>query len=283
MMRMGTLYIVSTPIGNLEDITLRALRVLREVGLIAAEDTRHTRRLLDRYAIKTPMISYHEHNEQARRERLLAELAAGDVALVSDAGTPAVSDPGHDLVIAAIAAGYVVSPVPGASASLAALVASGLPTAQWAYLGFLPSRAAERRTFLKRYAELPMTLLMFEAPHRVRAALADLQAVLGERRVVAARELTKLYEEFVRGSAGELAAHFEAHAPRGEFVLLVEGYTGEPRKPNEDTRPWQDIARERLEALAEAGASGTAAAKQVAKELGVARADVYTLWVALRS
>lgn len=279
---MGTLYIVSTPIGNLEDITLRALRVLREVGLIAAEDTRHTRRLLDRYEIDTPLISYHEHNERARRERLLAELEAHDVALVSDAGTPAVSDPGYDLVAAAIEAGFVVSPVPGPSATLAALVASGLPTAQWVYLGFLPSRAAERRAFLERYAELPMTLLMYEAPHRLRAALADIRATLGERRLVAARELTKLYEEFVRGSAGAVAAHFEATAPRGEFVLLVEGFAGEPRKIAADARPWQEIARERLTALAEQGASGTGAAKQVAKELGVARAEVYAVWIALR-
>lgn len=279
---MGTLYIVSTPIGNLEDITLRGLRVLREACLIAAEDTRHTRRLLDRYEIATPMISYHEHNQNARRERLLAELEAGDVALVSDAGTPAVSDPGYDLVVAAIGAGFAVSPIPGASSSLAALVASGLPTAQWTYLGFVPNRASARRAFFSRFAELPTTLLMFEAPHRLRASLADLRAILGERRVVAARELTKRHEEFVRGTAGEVAAHFEADAPRGEFVLLVEGFAGEPSTPADDARPWQDVARERLTALAQDGVSGTSAAKLLAKELSVSRADVYDLWVELR-
>lgn len=277
---IGTLYIVSTPIGNLEDITLRALRILREVRLIACEDTRHTRRLLDRYEIDTPTISYHEHNKLARRDQLLAALAEGDMALVSDAGTPAINDPGYELVVAAIAAGFTVSPVPGPSAPLAALVAAGLPTAQWTYLGFLPSRRNERRAFLANHAQLPTTLICFETPHRLLAALDDLLAVLGDRRISIARELSKLHEEFVRGTVREAQQHFVQHAPRGEFVLVIEGYVAPP-PPAIDLDDWQAHARQRLQELQAQGMSGSAAAKQVAKELGVARSDVYALWVAL--
>lgn len=277
---MGTLYIISTPIGNLEDITLRALRLLREVRLIACEDTRHTRRLLDRYEITTPTISYHEHNKLVRSDRLLGTLAEGDVALVSDAGTPAINDPGYELVVAAIAAGFAVAPVPGPSAPLAALVASGLSTAQWTYLGFLPSRRSERRTFLEQYARLPTTLLCFETPHRLLAALEDVQAILGDRRMCAAREITKLHEEFVRGTVSDIRAATADRELRGEFVLVIEGYV-EPEPAPLDPDAWPGQARARLHELQAQGVSGSAAAKQVAKELGVPRNEVYALWVAL--
>ncbi|WP_026370222.1 16S rRNA (cytidine(1402)-2'-O)-methyltransferase [Kallotenue papyrolyticum] len=275
---MGTLYLVATPIGNLEDITLRALRILREARLIAAEDTRHTRRLLDRYAITTPVISYHEHNKQARQAEVLAVLAEGDVALVSDAGTPAINDPGYELVQAAIAAGYPVSPVPGPSAPLAALIASGLPTAQWTYLGYLPARPAERRAFIARYAGLPTTLLILETPHRLLAALRDLEAGLGDRPMCAAREITKLHEEFVRGPISAVRAHFEQHAPRGEFVLVIAGQAAPP--PRATGEEWQTRARRRLGELIAGGMSASAAARQVARELGVPRQAVYALWLA---
>ncbi len=279
-MPMGTLFVVATPIGNLEDITLRALRVLREVRLIAAEDTRHTRRLLDRYEITTPTISYHEHNKLARRDTLLSALAEGDVALVSDAGTPAINDPGYELVVAAIEAGFAVSPVPGPAAPIAALVASGLPTDQWIYLGFLPSKGSERRAFLSQVALLPTTLLCFETPHRLRDALADIETTLGSRQICVARELTKLHEEFVRGTVGDVLAHFTAQPPRGEFVLVIEGYTA-PATPQPPLDNWQDVARVRLQELQREGVAGSTAAKRVAKELGVARSEVYGLWVAL--
>jgi 16S rRNA (cytidine1402-2'-O)-methyltransferase len=272
---MGTLYIVATPIGNLEDITLRALRVLRESRLIAAEDTRHTRRLLTRYEIATPLISYHEHNKLARADQILAALTEGDVALVSDAGTPAINDPGYELVIAAIDAGFAVSPIPGPAAPIAALVASGLPTAQWTYLGFLPSKPKDRRAFLARHATLPTTLLIFETPHRLTAALADLESALGDRPMCAAREITKLHEEFVRGSISEVRAHFDQNAPRGEFVLVVGGY--EAPLVDESYAAWRDRALKRLTALAAEGVGGSAAARQVAQELGVPRKDVYGL------
>ncbi len=217
-----------------------------------------------------------------RHDAILAALAEGDVALVSDAGTPAINDPGYELVVAAIEAGYPVSPVPGPSAPIAALVASGLPTAEWTYLGFLPHRRAERLAFLQHYAALPMTLLCFETPHRLRAALTDIQTILGDRRICVARELTKLHEEFIRGSVHDAIVHFEAHLPRGECVLVIEGATVQPTVESlEVAEDWRERARARLRELADQGTAGSAAAKQVAKELGVARNDVYALWVAL--
>ncbi|HEY58193.1 MAG TPA: 16S rRNA (cytidine(1402)-2'-O)-methyltransferase [Anaerolineae bacterium] len=231
---MPTLYLVSTPIGNLEDITLRALRVLREVSLIAAEDTRRTRQLLRHYDIATPLLSFHEHNKAERIPRLLRALAQGDVALVSDAGTPLVNDPGYELVVAAIEAGFPVVPVPGPSAPLAALVASGLPTDAFLYLGYLPRKAGERRRRLEQVAGLPYTLLFLETPQRLRAALRDLGAVLGpHRRIAIARELTKVHEEIWRGTLEQAVAHFQQHEPRGEFTLVVAGAPSEVREWNE--------------------------------------------------
>jgi 16S rRNA (cytidine1402-2'-O)-methyltransferase len=258
---------------------LRALQVLRDVRLIAAEDTRHTRRLLTRYEIATPTVSYHEHNKLTRQNAILQALAEGDVALVSDAGTPAINDPGYELVVAAIAAGYAVSPVPGAAAPIAALIASGLPTAQWTYLGFLPARKSDRIRFLEQCAALPSTLLCFETPHRLKAALADVQAVFGDREMCAAREITKLHEEFVRGKVSEVQEHFAAQPPRGEFVLVIAG-ADRVLSAAEPAADWQDVAHDRMEQLHNAGMSASAAAKQVAQELGVNRKQVYALWLA---
>jgi 16S rRNA (cytidine1402-2'-O)-methyltransferase len=278
---MGTLYLVSTPIGNLEDITLRALRVLREASLIAAEDTRHTRRLLAHHAIETPCISYHEHNKLARQDELLGALAAGDVALVSDAGTPALSDPGYELVCACIAADIAVTPIPGPSAPLAALVAAGLPTEQFYYLGFLPRRSAERQALFRSLAALPATLVCFESPHRLAAALADALAALGDRPAVVARELTKLHEEFVRLPLSEARAHFAAHHPRGECTLLIGGATpgAAPEMPDAATR--EEALRARLRELRAAGQRSSAAARTVAREFGQPRSAVYQIWLAL--
>jgi 16S rRNA (cytidine1402-2'-O)-methyltransferase len=227
----GTLFLVATPIGNLEDISPRAVRILRTVGLIAAEDTRQTRKLLSHFDIHTPLTSYYEHNKLTKLDVILAALEQGDVALVSDAGTPAINDPGYELVRAALDHGHHVSPVPGASAPVAALAASGLPTDAFVYLGYLPRKSAGRRAFLEQIADLPYTLIFLETPHRLRAALEDLLAALGDRPMAAARELTKLHEQFVRGTIGEVKTHFDATEPRGEFVLVVEGkrQTGTPR------------------------------------------------------
>jgi 16S rRNA (cytidine1402-2'-O)-methyltransferase len=288
---MGTLYLVATPIGNLEDITLRALRTLREARLIAAEDTRHTRTLLDKYEITTPCISYHEHNKLARLDEILTALAAGDVALVSDAGTPGISDPGFDLVGACIAAGFTVTPVPGPSAPVAALVASGLPTDRFAYVGFLPRRGGERRAMLAEMADLALTLVCFEAPHRLLDTLADMLAVLGDRRVVAANDLTKRYEELRRGTVSALISHFSAQRPRGEYTLVVEGrVAGAERKrdrnrlhvPVEVNEPPSEaeIAR-RLRLLRAEGLNGSTAARAVARELGLQKGVVYQVWLSL--
>ncbi len=285
---MGTLFLVATPIGNLEDITLRALRVLREARLIAAEDTRHTRRLLEHYAITTPCISYHEHNKLLRLDTILATLALGDVALVSDAGTPAISDPGVELVRACIAAGFPVSPVPGPSALLAALAASGLPTDRFAYVGFLPRRGADRRQLLAEMASLTLTLVCFEAPHRLLEALQDILAVLGDRRIVVANELTKRFEEFRRGSVAEMVTHFSLQRPRGEYTLVIEGLAAGSRgkrvryrlqvHPKQETPPDEAENGRRQRQFRDQRNAGSAAARPVARELGLQKSVVYQVW-----
>jgi 16S rRNA (cytidine1402-2'-O)-methyltransferase len=219
---VGTLYVVGTPIGNLEDVTLRALRILDEVDLIAAEDTRKTRKLLTHFKIETPLTSYHEHNKLTKLDELLSTLQQKDVALVSEAGMPGLSDPGYELVKAAIAQGIPVVPVPGPSALITALVVSGLPTDSFLYLGFLPRRQKERRELLASIARESRTLVAFEAPHRLLATLADLKEVLGDRHMAIARELTKVHEEVWRGSVSQALAHFEENPPRGEFTLVIE-------------------------------------------------------------
>jgi 16S rRNA (cytidine1402-2'-O)-methyltransferase len=220
--RPGTLFLVATPIGNLEDITLRALRVLRDVDLIAAEDTRHTAKLLVHFGIQTPTTSVHEHNEVARSESLVARLSGGArIALVSDAGTPAVSDPGFRLVRAAIAAGVRVEALPGPSAVLAALTCSGLPTDAFVFVGFPPSRARARDTWFEQLRAESRTIIFFEAPHRVRDSLAAAQRILGDRDVAVARELTKLHEEFLRGPVSAVLERLAE--PRGEFTIVLAG------------------------------------------------------------
>ncbi len=231
---MGILYIVGTPIGNLEDVTLRALRVLREVGLIAAEDTRTTRKLLSHYDIHTPLTSYHDFSGPGKTRRLVERLREIDVALVSDAGMPGLSDPGYPLIRAALDAGVTATSVPGPSALVSALVLSGLPTHAFHYLGFLPRKAGARRRALERVAQEEDTLVFYESPHRLVAALRDVEAVLGQRPVAVARELTKRFEEVVRGTAGEVRAHFERTPPRGEFVLLVGGREAAGGVPDEE-------------------------------------------------
>ncbi len=275
---MGTLYVVATPIGNLEDITLRALRVLREVDLIAAEDTRKTLRLLSRYEIRKPMESYHRHSERDKLERMLEILRTQDVALVSEAGMPGVSDPGQQLIAAAIESGIPVVPVPGPSALLTALVVSGLPTDRFLYLGFLPRAKSDRRKLLGSVSPLPYTLVAFEAPHRLRAALVDLRDTLGDRVAAAARELTKLHEEVVRGRLSELVSHFDATAPRGEFTLVVG--------PPEEGSAVQEVeadAGERLEQMARElrsrGVSSKEALRQMMATTRVGRRDAYRAWL----
>ena len=218
---MGILYLVSTPIGNLEDISARALRLLQEVELVAAEDTRVTGNLFRHFDIHTPLTSYFEHNKLTKLDKILAALDIGDVALVSDAGTPGLNDPGYELVRAALEAGHRVSPIPGPASPVAALVASGLPADSFLFLGYLPRKSSERKKFLERVADLPYTLIFLETPHRLLDSLEDLQTVLGERQIAVARELTKLHEEVWRGMLGQARVHFQE--PRGEFVLVVSG------------------------------------------------------------
>ncbi len=266
----GTLYVVATPIGNLEDCTTRALRLLREVSVIAAEDTRVTRKLLSHFDIHTPLVSYHEHSSARRLDSLVARLAAGEnVALVSDAGTPGISDPGSELVRAALAAGIPVCPAPGPSAVLAALSAGGLDPSRFLFLGFLPRSAGERTQLLGSVARLPWTLVIYEAPNRVGATLTALAEALGDRRAVLARELTKRFEEFARDSLTALAAQYRDAAPRGECVLLVEGATHDPQSVSPADL---DAALQRRFA---AGESVRDAARAVAGELGLPRREIY--------
>jgi len=222
---MPTLYLVATPIGNLEDITLRALRILREVSIIAAEDTRKTKRLLIAHEIQTPITSYHEYNKESKLPQLLKSFTEGDIALVSDAGMPGINDPGYDLIQAAIENDIEVVPIPGPSAIPTALAVSGLTAEQFVHLGFLPRKTGQRRKLLASVADHPRSIVAFESPHRLLSALKDIQAVLGERRLVICREMTKLHEEIWRGIAGEAIEHFAK--PKGEFTLVIEG---KPRK-----------------------------------------------------
>jgi 16S rRNA (cytidine1402-2'-O)-methyltransferase len=265
----GTLYVVATPIGNLEDITLRALRILREVDRIACEDTRQTRKLLDRHGISKPLVSYHEHNEQARAEELLSEIAAGsNIALVSDAGTPLIADPGYRLVAQARAQGIAVCPIPGPSAVLTALSASGLPTDAFFFGGFLPAKKTQRRKLLEEMKLYPATLVFYETPHRVLEALDDIAEVLGPRRVTIGRELTKIHEEFLVGEPAELR---EALAKRpsikGEMTLMI----GKSEGPAADAMPIEEA----FDKLLEAGVPRMEAMKTIARERGLSKREVY--------
>lgn len=232
---LSVLYLVGTPIGNLEDISLRALMILRSVALIAAEDTRTARQLLNHFDIHTPLTSYYEHSKLSKLDRILDALATGDVAVISEAGMPGINDPGYELVHAALERGYRVSPIPGPSAVLAALVASGLEAGAFYYLGFLPREPQARRKLIRQVVNEPMTLICFETPHRLRDALKDLHDLLGDRPMCAAREVTKLFEEFKRGTISQVRAYFDANDPRGEFTLVIEGRTmGDDRRRMND-------------------------------------------------
>ena len=262
---MGTLYVVATPIGNREDITLRALRILREVAIVAAEDTRHTGRLLAHYGISARYLSLHAHNEAARAAPIIARLAAGeDVALVTDAGTPTLSDPGAGLVAAVTAAGHRVVPVPGASALLAAVMASGAVPGPFTFVGFLPPRQAPRRAALRALAASPHPLVLYEAPHRIAACLADARAALGERACVLCRELTKLHEEIIHTTLDGARARI-ATPPRGEYVLIIAG------APEAPARLSDRDAQEMMETLLAAGESAASVAKLLAAKTGQER------------
>ncbi len=269
---MGTLYIVPTPVGTLEDITLRALRILGEVSLIAAEDTRNTGKLLAHFAIKTRMISYHEHNKLARLDQVFEALDAGDVALVSDAGTPGISDPGFELIREAISRGVTVIPLPGASALLPAVVASGLVEGPFTFIGFLPPKQTPRRRTLGEIASLRQPLVFYEAPHRLKETLVDMQNTLGSRPASIAREISKVFEEFIRGDLAEVIDHFETVDPRGEFVIVVGGAPDIPPAAWDEGRLMQAM-RDRIAA----GESRSAAARSLAQESGWPRRTIYDL------
>jgi 16S rRNA (cytidine1402-2'-O)-methyltransferase len=266
---LGNLYLVATPIGNLEDISLRALRILKQVDWIACEDTRHTARLLSHYGIEKPLISYHEHNETARAPELIARLAHGDLALVTDAGTPLVSDPGYRIVRAAVDAAIPVVPIPGPSAAILALSASGLPSDQFRFCGFLPARSGQRRHALQQLRSETATLVFYEAPHRILETLEDIHATLGPRNSVIARELTKLHEEFLRGTPGELLAELRRRpSVKGEITLLV----ARAAAPLESQESLGDaVAR-----LQRSGIPRMDAIKQAARERGLSKRDAYS-------
>ncbi|HVB32929.1 MAG TPA: 16S rRNA (cytidine(1402)-2'-O)-methyltransferase [Patescibacteria group bacterium] len=267
----GKLYLVATPIGNLEDITLRALRVLREADWIACEDTRQTRKLLTRHSIDRPLVSYHEHNECDRATELMGRLEQGStVALVTDAGTPLVSDPGRDLVRLCLERQIPVIPIPGPSAFVAALAASGLDTGEFLFVGFLPPRAGERRRRLRQLASERRTIVIYEAPHRLVQTLADALEICGDRQAVVAREITKIHEEFSRGRLAELVRKFESATPRGEITLLIaalEEGTAEAAAAG--------TLAERIEELERQGLDRKAALKQAARERGIPKREAY--------
>ena len=267
---MGILYLVATPIGNLEDMSPRAIRILREASLIAAEDTRHTGILLKHFDISTPDTSYFEHNKLTKLDSILAKLQDGDVALVSDAGTPAINDPGYELVKAALASGFDVKPVPGPSAPVAALTVSGLPTDAFLYLGYLPHKAGERRKALEQAANLSYTLIFLESPHRILESLEEILSTLGDRRICVGREMTKMFEEYWRGPVSGALKHFSSQPARGEFTLVVEG------RMKEEIEKWTE---EKLLRTIKKELKSGKAAKEISVELaeksGWPKRDVY--------
>jgi 16S rRNA (cytidine1402-2'-O)-methyltransferase len=271
---MPALYVVATPVGNLEDVTLRALRILKEVKLIAAEDTRKTRKLLSAYDIHTPTTSYHEHNKLVKLDYILDYLEHADVALVSDAGMPGISDPGYELISSVIRHNIRVVPIPGPSALISALVVSGLPTDKFVYLGFLPHKTGERRSLLKARADEKSSLVVFESPHRLRVSLKDMFSILGDRRVAISRELTKIHEEVFRGKLSEAIEHFSS--PKGEFTLVVSG--SEEKASPELNADVESLLRE----LRNSGATAKAAIGQIAGETGLSKRALYEAWIKLK-
>lgn len=270
------LYLVSTPIGNLEDMTLRAIRVLKEVDLIACEDTRHTQRLLEHFGIRKPLISYHEHNERDRAEELAARLVQGEsIAIVTDAGSPGISDPAYRVTRAAIDRGIAVIPIPGATAIIPALAASGLPSDQFLFCGFLPPKQKARRSRLEELKEQRATLVFYEAPHRIRETLEDALGILGDREASLAREVTKLHEEFLRGPLSKLIAHFENAQPRGEMALVIAGNSA-----HNSAYSAEISILEQVEGLIrEKGLSRSDAIKAAAASRGLNKREAYRLLV----
>jgi len=269
---MGILYLVATPIGNLEDMSPRAVRILRESVLIAAEDTRHSGLLLKHFEINSPLTSYFEHNKISKLDRVLEALATGDVALISDAGTPAINDPGYELVQAALASGFDVRPVPGPSSPIAALAVSGLPTDSFLYLGYLPHKSSDRRKSLIQVSNHTYTLIFLESPHRIVDSLADILSVLGDRRICVAREMTKFYEEFWRGPVSGALEYFQSKEPRGEFTLVIEG------KMKEEKVVWaEEDLLESIKKELEAGKSAKEISTELAEQSGWNKKEIYAL------
>jgi 16S rRNA (cytidine1402-2'-O)-methyltransferase len=269
---MPTLYVVATPIGNLEDISQRALRTLHEAKLIAAEDTRKTKRLLDTYHIKTPMTSYHEQNKRAKLGYILGRLEEGDVALVSDAGMPGISDPGYELIVASSQRDIPVVPIPGPSAIITALAISGLPTDRFIYIGFLPRKSGDRRRLLESVASESGTIVTLETPHRLQEALDDVLLVLGDRRVAICRQLTKIHEEVFRGRISQAREHFTR--PRGEFTLVIEG--------TRDAKPQLTVdIEQQLHRMRQSGVTAKEAVARVAGDTGLSKRELYQTWLEL--
>lgn len=269
---VGILYLVATPIGNLQDISTRALAILSEVNLIAAEDTRHTRKLLTHYHISTPMVSYHEHNEQKQSEFLLDRLLRGEsIAVVSDAGMPAIADPGEEIVKQAVAKEIPVIPIPGPNAGLTALIASGLPAQPYLFLGFLPRTSSKRKKELANWVNIKATLICYEAPHRIVALLEDMLQVLGDRKVAVVRELTKRHEEWLRGQISECLVHMQSEGTRGEYTVIVSGAT------EHDQQYWWNklSVSEHVEHYIRNGWMKKEAIREVAKERSVPKREVY--------
>ena len=269
---MGTLYLVATPIGNLEDMSSRAIRILREASLIAAEDTRHSGKLLKHFEIETPITSYFEHNKLDKLDFILEKLSMGDVALISDAGTPAVNDPGYELVKAALDAHHDVKPVPGPSAPITALTVSGLPSDSFLYLGYLPHKTSERHRRLEEVESQPYTLIFLESPYRVVEALEDISSILGDRRICVAREMTKMFEEYWRGRVSGAVEYFKAQPARGEFTLVVEG------KTNDKKDVWtEDELQKAIEKELKNEKSAKEISIELAKQSGWNKKEVYRL------
>ena len=272
----GVLYLVPTPIGNLEDMTFRAIRILKEVDYIAAEDTRQTKKLCNHFEIDTPITSYHEHNKHIKSEQLLSDLdGEKNIALVSDAGMPCISDPGYELVVAAVKEGYTVVPLPGPNAALTALIASGLPTGQFYFYGFLNRNKKQRKEQLQELQYIKESMIFYEAPHRLKETLKSIEEILGNRSIVLCRELTKRYEEFLRGSVLEAIEWTNATDIRGEFCLILEGTNEEA--PDESNLWWEQLTIiEHVDHYVEEGLSNKEAIKQVAKDRDVSKRDIYS-------
>jgi len=272
---VSTLYLVSTPIGNLEDLSPRAVRILRDVKLIAAEDTRRTAKLLNHFQINTPSTSYYDHNKGHKIDGVMAALAQGDVALVSDAGTPGLNDPGYLLVRAAIDAGHTVSPIPGPNAPISALVISGLPTDKFTYLGYLPRKAGDRQRAIEEVKSLPYTLIFFETPHRMVDSLQDLEDILGDRQIAIAGELTKMFEEVYRGKISEAREYFADHPARGEYTLIIAGQSKSAEK-------WREEELLAAIQVMKGSDSPSQAARQLAEQSGWPRRKIYQMLTALQ-